>query len=101
MLAVSNTSPISNLAYIGRLSLLTAQFPEIWIPRAVEQELKKHPDPEARKLIEAARQERWIRVGEPHDTELKSILLQQVHRGEAEAIALAVDVKADLILLDE
>ena len=34
MLAVSNTSPISNLACIGRLDLLRAQFGGIWLPRA-------------------------------------------------------------------
>ena len=39
MLAVSNTSPIANLACIGRLHLLRVQFGEIWIPRAVETEL--------------------------------------------------------------
>jgi predicted nucleic acid-binding protein len=47
MLAVSNTSPISNLAYIGRLDLLEMQFGEICVPRAVELELAKHPDPKA------------------------------------------------------
>jgi predicted nucleic acid-binding protein len=36
---VSNTSPLLNLAIIGRLSLLHQQFGEIWIPPAVVQEL--------------------------------------------------------------
>ena len=39
MLVASNTSPISNLAIIGRLSLLRSQFREIWIPVAVQSEL--------------------------------------------------------------
>ncbi len=29
------------------------------------------------------------------------MLLQQLHRGEAEAIALAIDLHADIILIDE
>ena len=48
MLAVSNTSPISNLAHIGRLGLLKLQFPQLWIPNAVKQELERHPSSEAR-----------------------------------------------------
>jgi len=40
MRAVSDTSPISNLASIGRLDLLKPQLPEIWIPTAVARELE-------------------------------------------------------------
>jgi predicted nucleic acid-binding protein len=39
MLVVSDTSPLSNLATIGRLSLLQEQFSEIWMPPAVAYEL--------------------------------------------------------------
>src|SRR5437016_4051626 len=61
MLAVSDTSPISNLAAIGRLDLLKSQFPEIWIPTAVAEELKAHPDPKALAAIENAIGDQWIR----------------------------------------
>lgn len=44
MPAVSNTSPISNLACIGRLDLLREQLGEVWIPFAVEAELRQIPD---------------------------------------------------------
>jgi len=54
MLAVSNTSPISNLASIGRLELLKSQFSELWIPDAVAEELAAHPDPVARAMIQNA-----------------------------------------------
>jgi len=47
MRAVSNTSPVSSLASIGRLSLLKSQFSDIWIPTAVSNELTLHPDPVA------------------------------------------------------
>lgn len=62
MRAVSNTSPLSNLAFIQRLELLKSQADELWIPTAVEEELQAHPDPMARAAIEAAIQEQWIRV---------------------------------------
>jgi hypothetical protein len=39
MPAVSNTSPIFNLACINRLPLLPEQFGAVWIPKAVDDEL--------------------------------------------------------------
>jgi hypothetical protein len=101
MLAVSNTSPISNLASIGRLELLKSQFSDLWIPGAVAEELAAHPDPIAQSTIETAIQARWIQIGAPKDSGLLRLLLSQLHRGEAEAIALATDVNADFVLIDE
>lgn len=57
MRAVSNTSPISNLAVIGRLDLLREQFREISIPEAVAKELESIPHPSAGRLIEQALRE--------------------------------------------
>ena len=101
MLAVSNTSPISNLASIGRLELLKAQFSTIWIPDAVANELAAHPDPAARDAIQNALGEEWLRIKTTQDSRLLQLLLLQLHRGEAEAIALATDLKADIVLIDE
>lgn len=99
--AVSNTSPISNLAFIGRLDLLRSQFHELWIPPAVARELKAHPDPAALAAIDTAIRDRWIRITEPQNTPLHKMLLLQVHLGEAEAIALAADLKAGTMIIDE
>ena len=44
MPVVSNTSPLLNLAIIGRLSLLHQQFGEIWIPPMVIKELRLEED---------------------------------------------------------
>lgn len=44
MPVVSNTSPLLNLAIIGRLSLLHQQFAEVWIPPAVRRELRPEED---------------------------------------------------------
>jgi uncharacterized protein len=101
MLAVSNTSPISNLASIGRLQLLQSQFATVWIPDAVFQELTAHPDPVARDSIQHAIREQWIQIGTPQNSGLLQVLLSQLHQGEAEAIALASDINADLVLIDE
>jgi predicted nucleic acid-binding protein/predicted HTH domain antitoxin len=101
MLAVSNTSPISNLASIGRLELLKSQFSALWIPDAVVGELAAHPDPIARAMIQTAVRDQLIRTATPRDSALLRLLILQLHRGEAEAIALATDLKASIILIDE
>lgn len=62
MLAVSNTSPISNLASIGRLELLKSQFSDVWIPGEVARELEHHPDPVAAEAIKTAQNDRWIQT---------------------------------------
>jgi predicted nucleic acid-binding protein len=100
MLAVSNTSPISNLAWIDRLELLQTQFSQLRIPPAVASELKNHPDQTASAAIENALG-KWISIASPQDTPLQKMLRRQVDPGEAEAIALAADLGAVVIVIDE
>jgi predicted nucleic acid-binding protein len=101
MPAVSNTSPISSLAAIGRLEFLKSQFSTLWIPDAVFEELTAHPDPIAQTAIQTALRDQWIQIGTPRDSGLLRLLLLQLHRGEAETIALATDLKAEIVLIDE
>lgn len=101
MLAVSNTSPISNLAFIGRLDLLKLQFETLWIPPEVERELALHPDPDALAAIQDALNSQWIRTAPVSNLHLVSLLSLQLHRGEAEAISLASEMKANVVLIDE
>ncbi len=42
----------------------------------------------------------WIKIIPPNDSNLLQSLLKRVHAGEAEAITLAVELKADLLLID-
>ena len=101
MRAVSNTSPISNLASIGRLRLLQSQFSEIWIPAAVSQELDAHPDPVALTATRGAMDEGWIKQAPMPASRLADVLSLHLHRGEAETIALAADLKAEIVIVDE
>jgi hypothetical protein len=101
MLAVSNTSPISNLAIIGHLDLLKLQFGELWIPEAVARELSVHPDPVAIAAIQRAISDSWIKVASPTNPTLLKILLSSLDQGEAEAIALATERGADIVIIDE
>lgn len=101
MRAVSNTSPISNLAAIGYLELLRSQFPALWVPEAVAAELSAHPDPAALNAIQRALRQGWMKTAIPQDSPLLRLLRLQLHRGEAQAIALATEIKADIVLIDE
>ena len=101
MLVVSNTSPILNLAIVGQLELIRQQFGQVRIPLAVLSELKVFEDRPGSKEIQAAVGMGWIEVQEV-SSQLSVQLLQQVlDQGESEAITLAIDLKADRILLDE
>ncbi|MBW4495259.1 MAG: DUF3368 domain-containing protein [Oscillatoria princeps RMCB-10] len=98
---VSNTSPVLNLAIIDRLSLLRQQFGEIQIPAAVLEELRvDQPLPGSQALREAIAAG-WLQVQEVTDRPLVQLLRRDLDRGEAEAIALALQQSADWTLLDE
>jgi len=100
MLVVSNTSPLSNLAVVNRLDLLREQFGAVTIPPAVKAELERHPNPSARGRALAAILQKWACVRElsrPVPVELVLAL----DTGGSEAIALAMEIQADIVLLDE
>jgi uncharacterized protein len=101
MPTVSNTSPISNLASIGRLDLLRRQFGIVHVPLAVLRELHLHPDPQARDVIQAAVDEQWLVAVEVVPTAALKLFRTLVHDGEAEALALAIQISAEILLVDE
>ena len=90
MLVVSDTSPLTALLQIGRADLLQRLFSEVFIPPAVATELlrshTKLPD--------------WLRVRAPREIP-EVITSARLDRGETEALALALDLHADAILMDE
>ena len=101
MPVVSNTSPVLNLAVIDRLSLLHQQFGEIWLPPAVISELRVDEGLPGSSIVQRALEARWLHIHAVEDRGLVQVLRRDLDRGEAEAIALAMQVKADYILLDE
>ena len=99
MTVVSNTSPIINLAAIGQLDLLRERYNTVYIPDAVYQEITvqgagRPGDVEVRTLA-------WLVRRTVSDHAYVQTLRQQVDRGEAEAIALARELSADWLLIDE
>ncbi|WP_280537282.1 DUF3368 domain-containing protein [Halopenitus sp. POP-27] len=99
MTIVSNTSPLLNLALIERLHLVEAQFGEVVIPRVVWDELTAGA--EGRDLIEAFHDRGGMRIVSPKPTELRTEFERQLDRGEAAAIAYAIEVDAERVLIDE
>jgi len=101
MLVVSNTSPILNLAIVGRLSLLQQQFGAVMIPQAVLNELRIGENLPGSHSVKKAVEEGWLQVVPVRDRALVRVLNRSLDRGESEAIALAIQVEGGLILLDE
>ena len=99
MRVVSNTSPICNLAAIGRLSLLRARYAQIFIPLEVLRELSRFSHPSGQREVQTALVEGWI-VPEPVSPGREPILAS-LDEGETEAITLAITTKADFLLIDE
>jgi predicted nucleic acid-binding protein len=108
MIIVSDTSPLSNLAIVGYLSLLQQIYNKVIIPQGVAEELKNASDEE--NLIAEVLSLDWIEVVPAKNLELISILRNNhnLDRGEAEAIAslaignaLALELNADELLIDE
>lgn len=99
MIVVSNTSPLTNLAAIGQFHLLEVLYGHIWIPEAVWEELNagdmQWPGSYQTSLAS------WITRRAVSNHALVKTLQRDLDQGEAEAIALAVEIGADLLLVDE
>lgn len=99
MSVVSNASPLINLARIGRLELLRELYAEIHIPDAVWQEVVVAGAglPGAELVANAV----WIKRHGVTNATLVRALRQDLDAGESEAIALALELEAGLLLMDE
>lgn len=100
MKTVSNASVLIGLSSIGKLSLLRERFPQgILIPEAVRREVVDEGEgrPGTREISEAG----WIGVQKVGDRRIVDLLRTELDEGEAESIALAHEVGAKIILLDE
>ncbi|ASC71437.1 hypothetical protein XM38_023890 [Halomicronema hongdechloris C2206] len=102
MIVVSDTSPITNLAAIGQLDLLHQLYETVIIPVAVYNEMVS-VNPAVPGAV-AVQSLSWIQAQTVANTQ-SVIDLQRgqndIDLGEAEAIALALELKADLLLMDE
>jgi predicted nucleic acid-binding protein len=96
---VSNTSPISNLAKVGQLDLMQKLYGKILIPTAVHEELLDERAGEI--VISEVQSATWLEIHSAQNRYLVDELRTRVNIGEAEAIALAVEIGATRLLIDE
>lgn len=99
MRVVSNTSPLSNLAIIGRLDLLKQRYGVVQIPPAVAAELSRLSHVAGKTRITAALTQGWLVV--ENSSAPPPPLIFPLDAGEREAITLALAVRADALLIDE
>jgi len=99
VIVVSNTSPLTNLAAIGQLDLLHLIYTQVHIAQGVWEELNaggtRWPG-----CVEVS-QATWVEKCVVQNQDLVAALRRDLDRGEAETIALALQLDADLALLDE
>jgi predicted nucleic acid-binding protein len=96
MIVVSDTSPINYLVLIEESDLLPQLFGRVIIPQAVLDELQKTGTPEPVKNWINLRHD-WLKVQNATTIDQTIIL----GAGEREAISLAKEINADLILIDD
>lgn len=99
MIVVCDASPLISLSAIGQFELLHQLYGKIYIPDAVRAEvLGAGPErPGSRELREAD----WVHARTVENDFLVRALEGELDQGEAQAVALAVEIKADLLLVDE
>lgn len=95
-LVIADTGPINYLVLIGHIDVLPALFKRVILPTAVRDELRDADTPEAvRRWVDSV--PAWIEIRHSAAPATASDL----GAGESEAIALALELHADLLLMDD
>lgn len=100
MIVIADASVLISLSTIGRLGIIQDRFPGgIQIPPAVWKEVVEQGKerPGAKEVSSAD----WITVRQIEDYRLVRYLMMGIDEGEAEAIGLARETNAHVILIDE
>ena len=93
------SSPLIALCRIGKLELLHDLFGQLILPDAVWQDVAlSHPEKLGTVGIASAA---WVEHRAVQDVQLVNLLRQDLGAGESEAIVLAREINADVLLMDE
>jgi predicted nucleic acid-binding protein len=95
MIVVSDTSPLNYLVVIGQQELLPSLFGRVILPTAVARELS-HPLAPPAVQAWIAKPPTWCEIRTPQTIQPIGLGL-----GERQAISLAAELKADLLLVDD
>lgn len=91
MIVVSDTSPVTSLTDVGEVDLLRLLFTSVLVPREVQRELERG----------SVNLPNWIDVRDVQDRSAVARLGAEIDPGEAEALVLAIELKAERVLIDE
>lgn len=98
MIVICDTSPLCYLLLIGQIEILPQLFGRIIIPNAVQEELlNENADPIIKNWI--SQPPSWLEIQIVE--RLLSDLPSKLGSGECEAISLAVELKANLLIMDD
>ena len=95
MIVVSDTTPLNYLILTDTIEVLATIFGRVHAPAAVIEELSHPRSPEAVRMW-AVSPPAWLTVQDPAHTGPSKL-----GRGETAAIALALELKADHVLIDD
>ncbi|MDA8213824.1 MAG: DUF3368 domain-containing protein [Nitrospiraceae bacterium] len=98
MKVIVNTGPLVFLSKINRLPILQ-KFGNMVIPKGVIAEINIKQDVVATSVTKALSD--WLKVKTVKDKALLDVLTKELDGGEAEVICLALEQKADWVILDD
>lgn len=98
MKVVINTGPLLFLSKINRLSILQ-KFGRIFVPKGVISEIKFKQDDVSAAVIKTL--DEWLKIKSIKDKDLLNVLMKELDGGEAEVICIALEQKADWVILDD
>jgi len=101
VIIVSNAGPLISLAKIERFELLRDLFGKLYIPQAVYDEVAVKGAGRAGANEVAKAVGDWIELREVKNRVMVQSLLTKLGKGESEAIALSLKMKANGVLLDD
>ena len=101
MIVVSDTTPLISLLKINQLELLEKLYGSVFIPKAVFTELTSNDNYQTE--ADTISQSKFIESREVSNTQAVKILqaVTTLDLGESEAIILAQEINADVLLMDE
>ncbi len=99
MIIVADTSVLLNLGLIGEIDLLRVLFGGVIAPKAVHDEFARLAASSGR--FAGLTMPEWVNSRRVSDDTLVTQLRATLDSGESEAIALALELHADAVLMDE
>ena len=98
MIVVADTSPLNYLIRLGHPDVLRDLYGRVLVPRAVLIEMR-HPEAPSAVRAWASSPPAWLEAMQVRHLDVS--LAAELGDGEREAISLALEVQADVLLIDE